>query len=381
MPTELQRKWIQALGGSKSSQPPTAEKRSNTHGNRPPGSVKQDPGANSVPGDRDTTVGRPGDVDAVAGGEGSGGEPAAASSTVHLGGSVGAGGRNAKADVLSVQAALNRQMKAGLAEDGVCGKKTIDAITAFQKKLKFKRPDGRVDPGGPTEKALNGSSVAPASDPDERSDRKGGSRLKEEGPARKSGDNDLRGGASGEPEPDFSRLARQIHDATEGVGTDEQAIFAALRELKGSAAHRARLGQVYREMFGDDLEAVLRDELNDAERAKADDAAKSGGGGGPNFESLARQIHDATEGVGTDEAAVNAALAQVKGRPEHMAKLRAVYRSMFGQSLDDVLRDELSGAELNKAQSDLDPRREVIPDHGLDEVEVIRHSKVEVEED
>jgi peptidoglycan hydrolase-like protein with peptidoglycan-binding domain len=352
MPTELQRKWIQALGVGRFSQPSTVEKRS------------------------------AGDVEAVARDEAPGDEPTPAPSAVRLGGSVGAGGRNAKADVRSVQAALNLRMKAGLAEDGICGKKTIDAIIAFQKKLKFKRPDGRVDPGGPTQQALNGSAVAAAAEVDQQGDGKGRSPLKEVGPVKRSTDDDPEGGGGDrDPEPDFSRLARQIHDATEGVGTDEPAIFAALRELKGSPERRARLGEVYREMFGDDLEEVLRDELTDAERAKADDAANRGGGGGPDFESLARQIHDATEGIGTDESAVNAALAQVKGRPEHMAKLRAVYRSMFGENLDDVLRDELSGEELKKAQGDLDPAREVIPDKGFDEVEVVRDLEGEDKED
>lgn len=283
----------------------------------------------------------------------------APSAALRLGGSVGAQGRNARADVLAVQGALNRRAGAGLVEDGQCGSKTIAAITAFQRAQGLRAADGRVDPGGPTERALGGASAAPAP---QREGGQGGGAPREREPLAQD---DLRGGsAPQEAPPDFRRLARQIHAATEGLGTDEQAILAALRELGGSPAHRARLGQVYREMFGEDLEAVLRDELSDDELDQAERAARQGE---PDLEALARQIHAATEGVGTDEAAIQAALAQVSGRPERMARLRAVYRALFGEDLDAVLQDELSGADLRRAKDDLDPRRERIDDGGFEE--------------
>jgi hypothetical protein len=74
------------------------------------------------------------------------------------GGSVGRGGRNAAGDVSAVQAAL------GIAADGKCGAQTIAAIEAFQRTLGQARPDGRVDAGGGTERALAGGGVpAPTS--------------------------------------------------------------------------------------------------------------------------------------------------------------------------------------------------------------------------
>lgn len=74
--------------------------------------------------------------------------------TESLGGSVGRGGRNEPADVVTVQRLLNRN-GAALAEDGACGPKTIAAIEAFQKRA-FGKGDGRVDPDGRTLAALTG---------------------------------------------------------------------------------------------------------------------------------------------------------------------------------------------------------------------------------
>jgi hypothetical protein len=73
-----------------------------------------------------------------------------------LGGSVGAGGKNNPDDVKAVQAALK------IDPDGKCGTGTINAIKDFQKSLGHKNPDGRIDVGGPTAKALAGRAPAPA---------------------------------------------------------------------------------------------------------------------------------------------------------------------------------------------------------------------------
>jgi peptidoglycan hydrolase-like protein with peptidoglycan-binding domain len=74
-----------------------------------------------------------------------------------LGGSVGRGGKNSTNDVRAVQAAL------GIAADGQCGAQTIAAIEAFQKNMGQAKPDGRVDAGGATERAMaGGAKAAPA---------------------------------------------------------------------------------------------------------------------------------------------------------------------------------------------------------------------------
>lgn len=82
--------------------------------------------------------------------------------------SVGHGGRNVHADVVTVQKLLNQHAAAvGLAPllvaDGLVGTKTIGAIVLFQRKVVgMLNPDGRVDPGGGTLRALNGSPASGA---------------------------------------------------------------------------------------------------------------------------------------------------------------------------------------------------------------------------
>jgi putative chitinase len=73
-------------------------------------------------------------------------------------GSVGAGGKNWRDDVKTIQILLNFSRSPSsrpLELDGVTGKSTIDAIREFQTRVvKLVAPDGRVDPGGGTLRAL-----------------------------------------------------------------------------------------------------------------------------------------------------------------------------------------------------------------------------------
>lgn len=68
-------------------------------------------------------------------------------------------------DVLLVQQLLNRHRlstSAAIQEDGLVGPKTIAAIEEFQKRVvRMSIPDGRVDPGGATIRALSNSSSSP----------------------------------------------------------------------------------------------------------------------------------------------------------------------------------------------------------------------------
>lgn len=73
---------------------------------------------------------------------------------------VGRNSANIKADVRVVQLLINQiiallQPQPELSVDGIAGPKTILAIENFQRRIcNFRRPDGRVDPGGTTFKAL-----------------------------------------------------------------------------------------------------------------------------------------------------------------------------------------------------------------------------------
>jgi hypothetical protein len=76
-----------------------------------------------------------------------------------LKGSVGLGGRNLPDDVTAVQILLKKAGADPGRVDGVCGPKTIAAITNFQKK-NLGVSDGRVDPGGAIWQKLSGSSAS-----------------------------------------------------------------------------------------------------------------------------------------------------------------------------------------------------------------------------
>ncbi|MGA2888378.1 MAG: phage tail tip lysozyme [Terracidiphilus sp.] len=82
-----------------------------------------------------------------------------------ISGSVGQGGRNHRADVLTVQRLINAKLPAGLAplvEDGVCGHKTAFAIAEYQRRNLHMNPtDSRVDPHGATFRSLTGGSSHP----------------------------------------------------------------------------------------------------------------------------------------------------------------------------------------------------------------------------
>jgi hypothetical protein len=84
---------------------------------------------------------------------------------VTIGASVGRGGRNSVDDVKAIQSALNAKdaSEGGpvlkLVVDGLAGPRTIATIEKYQT-LQVGWADGRIDPGGPTMHALNGSSLA-----------------------------------------------------------------------------------------------------------------------------------------------------------------------------------------------------------------------------
>jgi hypothetical protein len=92
-------------------------------------------------------------------------EVPAGASPVTIGGSVGRGGQNRPDDVRVVQTLLNHNMPAPLNlldVNGICGPQMVFAIETYQSKnLGSAHPDGRVDPGGATFRALSGAAPQP----------------------------------------------------------------------------------------------------------------------------------------------------------------------------------------------------------------------------
>lgn len=67
------------------------------------------------------------------------------------------------------------------------------------------------------------------------------------------------------------------------------------------------------------------------------------------YDQTAQIIHDACAGIGTDEAAIFAALGRLNRDPAEVDRLIAAYQAKYNESLIRVLEDELSGAELQQA--------------------------------
>lgn len=73
--------------------------------------------------------------------------------------SVGKGGMNHRRDVVAIQQLINAHLPIGLSKltvDGACGPLTINAISEVERKIGgIAAPDGRLDPGGRTLRAIN----------------------------------------------------------------------------------------------------------------------------------------------------------------------------------------------------------------------------------
>lgn len=78
--------------------------------------------------------------------------------------SVGQGGRNERANVITVQTLLKGKGGDPGPADGVCGARTIAAIRKFQTPW-MAQPDGLISPGGPIWSRLSGGAVPPAAAP------------------------------------------------------------------------------------------------------------------------------------------------------------------------------------------------------------------------
>jgi hypothetical protein len=153
-------------------------------------------------------------------------------------------------------------------------------------------------------------------------------------------------------------IARRLHAAMEGWGTDEEAIYGALsgRTPTDYQAIKEAYAHVYDHK---DLDAELADELNASElaRVRAGLAAtreastlpadQQGAARVERARAIAQQLIDAMRGWGTDETQIYNAL---EGRSQdEVDEIRRQYYDMTGHSLERDIRDEMSGSELDRA--------------------------------
>lgn len=149
-------------------------------------------------------------------------------------------------------------------------------------------------------------------------------------------------------------VAQQVHDAVEGLGTDETAIYGALagRTQQQIDAIAAAYLRMYRRPMIDDL----RDDLSDGEMRRLATlsptfAPQGAAGPGGAAEQIAVQLRDAMAGLGTNEEGILAALSN-RSAAEIVA-IKAAYRALTGRELEADLRDDLSGDELRRALAQL----------------------------
>jgi hypothetical protein len=141
-----------------------------------------------------------------------------------------------------------------------------------------------------------------------------------------------------------TQVATVLRRAAEGLGTDEDAIFNALAGRSPQEIEDIKRGYLALSE-GETLEEMLRDQLSGDELAHALSLLQ---GRAPATEgtptALAMRIRDAVEGPGTDEEAIYGALT---GRSaDQLMQIRVEYLRLYGESLTDRLKDELSGGEL-----------------------------------
>jgi hypothetical protein len=159
------------------------------------------------------------------------------------------------------------------------------------------------------------------------------------------------------PVLDYETLATRINTAIEGWGTDEEAVYEALQQLRGDPAAIAELKTTYMSKFKESLEDAIRGDFSGTELEYALQLIGAGTpgsaqaiGGVPTtpaeWTNAAARIRTAVEGWGTDEEAVYAVLRPLDRNPDHIDKLSAAYNTAYGEDMVDRLRDEFSGSEL-----------------------------------
>jgi Annexin len=150
--------------------------------------------------------------------------------------------------------------------------------------------------------------------------------------------------------------ARQLHRAMAGWGTDEEAIYGALAGRTGDDMRDIR--DVHRQMYSQSLDAELRDELTDSEFARVKPVLDAPAdttmtpldreiGAMDRSYAVAGELRAAMQGWGTDETQIFNALT---GRtPSEIEAITSQYLMRYNRTLEEDLRDELSGGDLARA--------------------------------
>lgn len=132
--------------------------------------------------------------------------------------------------------------------------------------------------------------------------------------------------------------ADTLRQAMAGMGTDEKAIQDVFKGKKPEEL--AAIKKDYNQKYGD-LDKDLKSEMGGNELAETKSLMSNG------ELSAAEQVNKAVRGFGTDEASIMETLDGLS--PEKLAAAKTEYQEKYGRSLEQDLRSEMSGRDLDKA--------------------------------
>ena len=145
------------------------------------------------------------------------------------------------------------------------------------------------------------------------------------------------------------KAADDLNEAMEGWGTDEAGVYAALKSVGDDKIKMRAIKAAYKQKTGKDLDDDLEDEMDGTElrRAKAIESQDP-------VRVAVAELEDAKSGWGTDEEQIHKTLEDMKKlSADDQAKVSSDYRKMTGERLTTMLKDELSGEDLDKANAEL----------------------------
>lgn len=158
----------------------------------------------------------------------------------------------------------------------------------------------------------------------------------------------------GEPEytPEIDETCQQIYKATKGIGTDEQALIAALASK--NTIERSLIAYRYKEIYAEDLKERMKKESSGDFGFLTELLAL------PAFDAEAKIVRKATKGMGTNEVLLYSVIC---GRSNtEIDLLKKAYFKRYSKDLTNLVSSELHGdikklalACLQGMEEDYDP--------------------------
>ncbi|XP_026293202.1 annexin B11 isoform X2 [Frankliniella occidentalis] len=127
--------------------------------------------------------------------------------------------------------------------------------------------------------------------------------------------------------------AEVLRKAMKGLGTDEKAIINVL--ARRSNQQRLDIALQFKTLFGKDLVSDLKSELSGKFEDLVVALMK------PHSEFIAKEVHDALAGIGTDEETVIEVVCSSTNQEIHAIK--NTYQQMYHRSLEQDLKGDTSG--------------------------------------